>query len=251
MAVVTVGTSARLQLLAGFEARLGELVLDLKPSLQRLLAFLALADTTVERPRTAFQLWPDTPEVRALANLRSALWRLRQQPVDLVETTTTHLRLHPDVWVDARHGVAELRTIDPDAVLAQEDAHLSLPGDLLPGWYDEWLVIERERLRQLRLCSLEAACRRLLAAGRWADAVELGLRTVALEPLRESAHRLVIEAHLGHGNAGEAERQLETCRLLLRRELGVEPSAHLSRLLLAVRRVAVDEGADTACRPVP
>jgi DNA-binding SARP family transcriptional activator len=246
MAATTAGYVARLRLLDGFEARLGGSVLDLKPSLQRLLAFLALANKSVERQHTAVQLWPDTPEVRALANLRSALWRLRQQPTDLVETTATHVRLHPDVWVDARHGVAELRTADADAVLAEGDERVSLAGDLLPGWYDEWLLIERERVRQLRAHSLEAACRRLLAANRWADAIELGLRVVAFEPLRESAHRLVIEAHLGHGNVSEALRQLESCRKLLRRELGVEPSAQLSRLLLTVRRHASRVGCETA-----
>lgn len=235
MAAPVTAAGTRLRLLAGFEASLDGLVLDLKPSLQRLLAFLALADTTVERPQTAFHLWPDTPEVRALASLRSTLWRLRQQPTALIEASPTHLRLHPDVWVDARHGVAELRVADADVLLAHEKTQISLSGELLPGWYDEWLIVERERLRQLRLCSLEEACRRLLRSCRWADAVDLGLRAVALEPLRESAHRLVIEAHLGQGNAGEAMRQIEACRDILDRELGVGPSAHLLRLFERAR----------------
>ena len=83
-------------------------------------------------------------------------------------------------------------------------------GELLPHWYDDWVVIERERFRQLRLHALDALCESLAAAGRYAAAVEAGRASVAAEPLRESAHRLLIQAHLAEGN--RARRPASTVR---------------------------------------
>jgi DNA-binding SARP family transcriptional activator len=233
-------TRPRVNLLCSFQVTADGEALTLKPASQRLLAYIALADRQVERASTAFRLWPDKDEPRAQANLRSALWRLRQLPTELIECTATHMRLHPEVWVDARHGVQELRDADADTILGATDTMgvtrgavgAGLSGQLLPEWYEDWLVIERERLRQLQLRCMERACRTLLDSGRWAEAVELSLRAVAVEPLRESAHRLAIEAHLGAGNTGEARRQFDLCRQLLDAELGVAPSIDLRDLAL-------------------
>jgi DNA-binding SARP family transcriptional activator len=99
-----------------------------------------------------------------------------------------------------------------------------LADDLLVGWYDDWVLLERERLRQLRLHALEVLSGQLLAAGNGPAAVEAALAAVAVEPLRESAHRAVIRAHLAEGNRAEALRQRDQLRHLLRLELGVKPS---------------------------
>ena len=68
---------------------------------------------------------------------------------------------------------------------------------------------------------------RLTGAGRFAEAFELGLAALAGEPLRESAHRALVRVHLAEGNVGEAVRQYELCRSLLREKLGVEPSEQM------------------------
>jgi DNA-binding SARP family transcriptional activator len=221
----------RLRLLDGFDLRRGDEQLALRPASERLLAYLALADKAVERATVAYRLWPDKTEQRAVANLRSAIWRIRQLPPPaLVETTLTHIRLHPAVWVDARDGLEELRRRDPDALGAGAEP-LACGGELLPDWYDDWLVTERERLRQLRLHALEESVRLLIERGRLSEAIDLGLRAIAMEPLRESAHRLVIRAHLAEGNRAEALRQYRACADLLRQELGVAPSAQMAVLL--------------------
>ncbi|HEV7759310.1 MAG TPA: BTAD domain-containing putative transcriptional regulator [Acidimicrobiales bacterium] len=220
----------RLRLLNGFALQHGDQHLVLRPGSERLLAFLALADKAIERPTVAFRLWPEKTENRAIANLRSALWRIRQLATDLVEATPTHVRLHPAVWVDARDGLAELKQHDPRA-LGDEVQEMALQGDLLPDWYDDWLLTERERLRQLRLHALEEAVQVLIHRDRLAAAIDLGLRAVAMEPLRESSHRLVIRAHLREGNRAEALRQYEACSRLLRDELGVAPSPQMTSLL--------------------
>ncbi|MEV5967182.1 BTAD domain-containing putative transcriptional regulator [Kribbella sp. NPDC051952] len=211
------------RLLGGFEIIHNAQVLDLKPGTERLVAFLALLERAVERRYAAFRLWPDKGENRAMANLRSALWRLRPLPVTLVEATSTHVRLRRDVWVDARHGLA-------DAELSILD-DLGLTGELLPDWYDDWLVVERERLRQQLLHMLETACECALHAERYGHAIDVGLRAIALEPLRESAHRLVIRAHLGESNIHEAQRQYRQFADLLRGELGLIPSPGLQALV--------------------
>lgn len=185
---------------------------------ERLVAYLALADRTMERARVAFVLWPETTEDRALANLRTALWRLRTIPTDLLNSNRTRLRIDAAVWVDARQP-------------ASSAVHAC--GELLPDWYDDWLVVERERLRQRALHALEAECARLIALGQCGEAIDVGIRAVSMEPLRESAHRAVIAAHLAEGNCAEAMRQFATLRHLLASELGVAPSAATAQLLAA------------------
>ena len=111
-----------------------------------------------------------------------------------------------------------------------EEGHL-LAGDLLPGWDDDWVLAERERYRQLRLHTLEDLCARRRDEARFSDALRLGLVAVQSEPLRETAHRQVIEVHLAEGNACEALRQYDAFRRLLQAELGLPPSPAMRRLV--------------------
>jgi DNA-binding SARP family transcriptional activator len=98
------------------------------------------------------------------------------------------------------------------------------------------VLFERERFRQLALHALEARAERLLDVGRPADALEGALEAVRSEPLRESAHRLVIRVHLAEGNGGEALRQFELCRRLLFDRLGLSPSDQLVELVAELTR---------------
>jgi DNA-binding SARP family transcriptional activator len=106
--------------------------------------------------------------------------------------------------------------------------------DLLPDWCDEWLLVERERFRNIRIHALETLCERLTAAGRYDLAVESGLAAAAAEPLRESAHRCLIKAHLAEGNRSEAIRQYRRLCELLRSELDVGPPEDLTLLMRSV-----------------
>ena len=103
--------------------------------------------------------------------------------------------------------------------------------ELLPGWYDDWTTLERERLRQRVLHALEALSREFRRRGRHAEAVEAALAAVNSEPLRESAQRVLVEAHLGECNWVEAERAFISYRDFLERELGVSPSRDLNALV--------------------
>jgi DNA-binding SARP family transcriptional activator len=232
-------------LLRSFELRHLSEPVHLPPAAQRLVALLAIQRCALRRVFVAGTLWTDYSETAANASLRTALWRLRQLPCGLVDATPTHLSLATRVEVDlhrAREIAHRLRDLVDD--WHEDDVETIVrAGELLPDWYDDWVVIERERFRQARLHALEALCHALARRGRYESAIDAGLAAVAGEPLRESAHRAVILVHLAEGNRGEALRQYEFCRRLLKEQLGLEPSIELERL--RARCVARD-GAVTA-----
>jgi DNA-binding SARP family transcriptional activator len=210
--------------------------IDVSVPAQRLLAFLALRDHAVDRSHVAAVLWRSASPERAAGSLRSALWRIRRCGDFLVEMTSRGLRLSPAVWVDVRETVAWARRVgDASHSIEDDDFRWALDGsDLLPDWQDDWVVVERERLRQLRLHSLEVLSRRLVSVGRYADAIEVGLAALRNEPLHVSAHRALISVHLAEGNPSEALRQYRLFRELLRAELGIEPSPLIKELVGAL-----------------
>jgi DNA-binding SARP family transcriptional activator len=217
-----------LRLLGGFSLVDDGEQLELQPASQRLVAFLALAPAAVERAFTAFRLWPESTEDRARGNLRTTVWRLNRDRPSLVSSSRTHVWIGDEVWVDVVDALLE-ECVDVGELIAPR-----LHEDLLPDWYDGWLDIERERMRQLRLHALEDRARRALQDGAVGSAVQLALRAIAIDVLRESAHRLVIEAHIAEGNIADAVRQYDRCSQALEEELGVEPSPALRDLLPSV-----------------
>jgi DNA-binding SARP family transcriptional activator len=221
-----------LGLLQGFRLERDGGSFELPLGIQRLVAFLALHNRPLLRLYVAGNLWLDSNEEHANANLRTALWRLHRLGFDLVDATRTHLSLAPGAVVDLHElsdGAREIIRHETAPSHAKLDAILR-GGDLLPDWYDEWVIVEREHFRQLRLLALETLCSDLAASGSYAGAVEAGLACVAAEPLRESAHRALIGAHLVAGNRVEALRQYRLYEALVRDELGVEPSAALRHM---------------------
>jgi DNA-binding SARP family transcriptional activator len=227
------GKSIELTLLGAFELHAERERIELPTSAQRLLAFLALHNHSLLRVYVAGKLWLDAPEERAYANLRSTLWRLNQPGLELVGTTNRELRLASGVRVDFRSGT-ELahRLLGGIADPADLDVDWTpLAGNLLPDWYDDWVLLERERYRQLGLHALETLSERLTAARRFGPALEAALAAVAGEPFRESAHRVLIKAHLAEGNASEAIRQYHFYRKLLNDHLSLDPSPAMDALL--------------------
>jgi DNA-binding SARP family transcriptional activator len=233
-----------LHLLGAFQLILNHWVVPVTIGSQRLIAFLALHDKLLPRMYIAGVLWPEVPTGRANANLRAGLWRLPEPCRRVVDQSTQGLGL-ADITVDLRDAtVLAQRLLDRTQHCAEGDlgtaARMELSNELLPTWYDDdWVLVERERFHQLRLHALEALCDRLITAGRYGEAIDAGLAAVTAEPLRESAHRALIKAHLAEGNQGEATRQYQLCRQILRDELGVEPSNALRALLSKDRRALV------------
>jgi DNA-binding SARP family transcriptional activator len=223
-----------LRLMNRFElTRCGEPV-PLPLPAQRVVAFLALSERPVSRSALAERLWSEGSGAHALGSLRSALWRLRARDVPVVSAPNGELELRPDVVVDVRTLVtwsrAQLETAAGDDDLAPARA----PGELLPDWYDDWVTLERERLRELRVRALEALCERLTAAGAYARANEVVRAAIRDDPLRESAHRCLVRLHLAEGNDAEAVRAYRFFERLLLDGLGLEPSNQIKGLLAHV-----------------
>ncbi|MGW0180932.1 AfsR/SARP family transcriptional regulator [Nocardia sp. NPDC003345] len=211
---------------------------------KRLLALLALRHGRLERCCAAGLLWPGVLDRRACGNLRSVLWRLRAAGLELVASDQVSLMLRADVRVDVdevsawAHRVIRGSHAAADLVL---DPSVDAALDLLPGWYDDWAIFERERLRHRVLHALENLSRLLCARGRYAEGVEAALLAVEADPIRESAQQALIEAHLSEGNIGEARHAYLAFRRLILRELGVPPTRRLTGLLA---REPVSENAD-------
>jgi len=221
------------RLLDGFDLLVDRRPTPVIPSSQRILAYLALHERPVDRGVLAEALFPGIPAGRAAARLRSALWRLVRPALPLVETGHTTLGLAPSVTVDVvtvRRFAADLaapgrRPTSPPAPLT---------ADLLPGWTEQWVAAERDWLRQLCLRTLEALSERFRAVGDHYHAHEAAEAAVRSDPLRESAHRKLIELHIADNNPAAAVRQYTFYRRRLHADLGLRPSPEIDRLLAPV-----------------
>src|ERR1700694_5192403 len=156
---------------------------------------------------------------------------------DAVEVNPSDLRLASRVKVDLRESQAlahRLLDVVDQPLLAADlsgGAIAALSGELLPDWYDDWVLLESEDWRQLRLHALEALAGLLTAAGRYGDAAQAALTAVRADPLRESAHAALIQVHLAEHNRSEALREFKRYQELLRAELEIEPTNQLRELV--------------------
>jgi DNA-binding SARP family transcriptional activator len=199
---------------------------------QRLLALLALHDRPLRRSVVAATLWIEANEERAAGNLRSALWKLRRSGHTLVELFDARISLASGIRVDLNQASGQAHRLLGTGELVEQDLDDALlANDLLPDWYDDWLLIERERFRELRLRALDALCERHAAMGSSSRAVECGLAAIRGDPLRESSHRALIRIYLSEGNQAEAVHQYHVYRELLSGRLGLNPSTQMTALI--------------------
>jgi len=228
-----------IELLQQFRVTTGGLPLALGRSGERLVACLALEDRSLAREYIAGVLWPDVSQSRAAANLRQALCLARHRAPGLMCSDGHRLSLAAGVSVDvhAQRRLVEAITSGERTAAAAAELRL-LRGDLLPDWDEPWLEASREELRQLRLISLEAVAAAYLGESRPASALAVALRAAYDEPLRESAHRLVVQAHLDQGNRAAATRHYLRYRSQLWAELQLHPGAGLEALIKPVLRNA-------------
>jgi len=211
----------------------------LPPGSQRLLAYLALHPAGVDRRSAAGVLWPTVDDGRAAGNLRSALWRLQQVGCPLVHAEQSTLELREEVQVDVTRLEAWATRI-VSGTASPEDLAVD-PGpiaelELLPGWYEDWVLAVRERLHLRRVHALEELSLLLRRSGRPSAALEAVHLAVLAEPLRESGQLALIEAHQAAGNWAVARQQFDAFRRILRREIGIEPSPELTAVATARRR---------------
>lgn len=221
------------RLLGGFELDHCHRRVAVPLGARRLIAYLAVQGGGAHRSIVADRLWPDSSPNRAAANLRSALWRGRRiGDVTVIEASGPRLRLGSRVIVDSRDILARLAEPSLDQqVEAMRRLSDLLHLEMLPDWSEDWLMLERERWDQTRVHGLEQLAGRMLAQEQYLAALQTALGAVAIEPVRETAHRLVIEVHIAEGNVASALRHYQRYRALLQRELGVAPSARMAHLV--------------------
>ena len=225
-----------LVLLGQFGLFWGDSILNMPRASQRMFAFLALRGRMVNRATVAGTLWPDASESHAYSNLRSALARLQSTARKALETSKLELGLTAGVTVDIHHAqMLAGRLLDRELIPEQPDlgmaAVAALSRDMLPDWYDDWVLIEAENWRQVRLHALEALADHLIVAGRWGAAARAAGAAVRADPLRETARAALIQLHLAEGNQSEAVREFVRYRALLHAELGLEPTPRLCNLI--------------------
>jgi predicted ATPase/DNA-binding SARP family transcriptional activator len=226
-----------IQLLGGFRLvsdTTPRTTLDL-PRLQTLLAYLVLHRAAPHaRPHLAFQLWPDTTETQARTNLRTLLHRLRQALPDAdqfleIDAQTVQWRMDAPWTLDVADFERALAQADhcgnPTTLrMALAEAVERYHGDLLPAWYDDWVLLERERLRQRFLTALERLILLLEQEGAYAAAIGHAQRLLRHDPLHETTYQHLMRLHALSGDRASALRVYHTCATVLEHELGVDPS---------------------------
>jgi len=234
---------ARLHLLEGFSLQSRGVPIELPVGVQRLLAFLALRGPA-PRAVVAGSLWPEVPDSQALASLRTGIWRLNKLVPDAVcaEGLAMGLAMPVDCREQEAFTTRVLRERPDDATWVREGLPTLWKRELLPGWYDDWVVFERERLSQLRLHALEHTAQLLVHERDLDTALQLALEAVRTEPLRETATAVLMSVYLAEGNVADAIRQRDVFADLLLRELGLEPSPALTVLVPQPRRTRVPPG---------
>jgi DNA-binding SARP family transcriptional activator len=226
---------ACLELLRPFEVTNAGCRISLPLGAQRLLAFLALQNDGAHRAAAAERLWPDCTPFRAAANLRSALCQGRRLGcVTAIESAGPRLMLSPAVHVDLhRIWVAARQVVEGGQPLPIDWAGLvsDLSRELLPGWAEDWLIWERDRWDQMRVYALEGLAQQFQATEQFLPALQAALAAMTVDPIRETAHRIVIEVHLAEGNVASALKRYRDYRAFLRRELNVGPSQQMTQLV--------------------
>ncbi|MGV9455916.1 AfsR/SARP family transcriptional regulator [Streptomyces sp. NPDC003635] len=230
--------AVQLEILGPFELLRDGRSVTVPAGAQRLLGLLAVRGEGIHRRAAAEQLWPECTPLRAAANLRSALCQSRKiGPQTVVVCDGHRLALSPCISVDHWEvcGIAR-QLLEPGEGLQ------ALPGDLdrlvedlgrplLLGWDDEWLILERERWDQMRLYALEHLAQHFLALDRFLAAHQAALAATAVDPFRETAHRIAIEVHAAEGNVACAVKHYLDYRRLLQQELRVSPSQRMTELI--------------------
>jgi DNA-binding SARP family transcriptional activator len=222
-----------LWILGKFEVRLDgvPVALTSRPA-QSLLAYLALsAGTAHRRERLAGLLWPDAEDNNARSNLRHALWRIRKA-IETGAPASLYL-LSDELAVAFNAGSnyrldAALLTRELDGGAPVQDLQQSLSaygGELLPGFYEDWVTLERARLESIFEHRMQRLLDRLIDDRCWSDVLEWAERWVVLGHAPEPAYRALMLAHHELGDRPRVADAYRRCREALFDQLGVEPSA--------------------------
>ena len=201
-----------------------------------LLAYVAAEPTAVHNRTTlATLLWPDYTESAARTNLRNVLSNLRKLLPDSLTISRQTVQCHlPAITTDLQQFQQLLERDPQTAVTLYQGDFLS--GLILPDAdpFNEWRSRLQERLHQQMMQALSQLIEQSLVKKEWTEAISWANHQLELTPWHESAHRTLIQALAAQGNMAEALAQYDTCRAILRDELGLEPAAETRTLLAQI-----------------
>ena len=238
------------QVLEGFDAR----------KVQELFCYLLLhRNHSLPRETLAGLLWPDTTTIQSKKNLRQALWQLQSalgsqtEPLNdrvlLVEPEWVQLNLEANFWLDvvifekAFDLVQKVpgHELDAQRVQVLQDAVQLYEGPLLEGWYQDWCLLERERLQNMYLTMLDKLMSYCEARHDYVTSLLYGMRIMCYDRARERTHRRLMRLDYLLGDRAEALRQYERCATALDEELGVRPSKSTVALYKQIQADQLDE----------
>jgi predicted ATPase/DNA-binding SARP family transcriptional activator len=204
---------------------------------QSLLAYLVLnAGVTQRREKLASLLWPESTETNARGYLRQALWRIRKSLDDGELNSEDFLHIsdinvtfkdQSDYWLDADliQGTPVTRSVEELVQIVN-----LYRGELLPGFYDEWVVLERDRIQAAYHQKMNLLLDCLIQAGGWDEALKWSEQWILFGYAPEPAFRALIRAHAGLGDQAMVSATYQRCVESLDRELGLAPSPETTRL---------------------
>lgn len=244
-------TGLRIRLLGGLLLESGGRILPRIPSRpgRSLFAYLVLhRDRELARDLLAGTFWPDLPDNQARRRLSQSLWQIQTLLAEsgvtesYIVATSSSVRFDPrsDFWLDVEEFEAatallkEGRDDDLRDVTRLEDAAELYRGDLLAGFYDDWLLVDQQRYRERYFSLLAFLANLHKSRGDFDRAVVFARRLALHDPLREEAHREVMRLCFLAGRANEALLQYEVCYSALQDELGVEPQPATTELFESI-----------------
>jgi DNA-binding SARP family transcriptional activator/tetratricopeptide (TPR) repeat protein len=210
---------------------------------QSMLAYLALnAGATLRREKLASLLWREATESNARGYLRQALWRIRKclESVSLrwedylhISEISVTFNNQADYWLDVDQLLKPTQGQSIDETIADINLYR---GELLPGFYDEWVTLERDRLQAAFYQKMDHLLERLIQVRRWDEVLKWGEQWIRHGFSTEPAYRALMQAYAGVGDRGMVGITYQRCREALYRDLGVEPSAETTRLREQLQR---------------
>jgi WD40 repeat protein/DNA-binding SARP family transcriptional activator len=216
-------------------------------TVEALLVYLACQDRQLGRDELAELLWPERTQKQARMNLRVALYRLRGQVDPYLLITRQQLALNPDALVDLDARQFERHLAAGELAVATA----LYRGDFLSGFYldgspafEQWALLERERLRILAIGAYQQLVDKASAAGQLDAAAAHAQRLLQLDPLHEPMHRQLMRLLAQTGQRSAALAQYDTCRTLLASELSAAPDEETTALYQQIRQgeVAARQG---------
>lgn len=211
-----------------------------------LLAYLAVTRRAHARDKLAALLWGEMPDADAKNNLRQALTNLRKIADDCLTITRDSIEFTGDCFLDTTQFEQDVRPASslgpqPTSVILTNSLNL-YRADFLEGFhvrdapnFEDWMLAERARLRELALQSLHTLTQFHTQRGNFTEAMTYASRLLTFDPWREEAHRQLMLLQARTGQFSAALSQYETCKNILEKELGVQPSLETTTLYERIR----------------